>query len=76
MSVEQTIHPLKDMLVEKFSLNIERDDTGLWYATSTEIKGLFLAGPTLPDLLHEVPWVINELEQSRKRFSSQIGIEQ
>lgn len=59
------IHPNETMLVEKFSLDIERGKEGLWYATSPNIKGFFLVDKTLPALLHETPWAINELEQAR-----------
>lgn len=39
---------------ENFALKIERGSAGLWYITSPEIKGLFVAERTMSDALGAV----------------------
>ena len=55
--------------VREISVKIEQGDEGLFYATSPDLKGLFVAAPTVDELNVEVPKVIKILIESLGRSS-------
>jgi predicted RNase H-like HicB family nuclease len=52
------------MTPDTFTLKIEKGNAGLWYASSPEIKGLFLAKRTISELLAEVPKCLAALAEA------------
>ena len=47
----------------KLTINIERGDAGLYYATSPEYKGLLVAKPTLDEVFARLPGAITEIRE-------------
>lgn len=54
---------------DRFSIQIQHGNTGLWYANSAEIMGLFVAERTLPELFREISLAMDALEKARAELS-------
>ena len=52
--------------MDKFSIQIEQGDNGLWYATSLDIKGLFIAEDKPTALFREIPKAMAQLEEAQR----------
>lgn len=52
--------------MEKFTLNIEKGKTGLWFVTSPDIRGLLVSERTLTEALHETPVAMAQLEIAQR----------
>ena len=58
----------------KFSLSVERKDTGLWVVTSPEIPGLLVGDHVLMDALEEVPRSLAALRLAALPYSPEPGM--
>lgn len=57
--------------MEKLAITMERDECGLWFATSPDDPGLFVAAKTMEGLFVEIHVVLAALRETRAALAKE-----